>query len=279
VRTLLLNDLVDSTKMVDALGDERAAKIFEQHDRMARELLKATGGREIDKSDGFLMLFERPMDAVRFALGYHAALEEISERERVTVSSRVGIHVGEVVLRVNSADDVARGAKPLEVEGLAKAMAARFMTLAGLAAFSRVLETSETLEEYLTAITVIPAVTFMAINALRISWIVHLSFREKMAIIGLSTLMIGLLSFIVFTAVLNGTDNLLPFVSYYLEAYSPPLSQFMLMVAVFGYLTGRPDFLDISLLYALINFIGTVAVLKFFEYRDLGRASRGDGDA
>ncbi len=131
VRTLLLNDLVDSTQLVEELGDERAAEIFEQHDRKARELLKATGGREIDKSDGFLMLFERPMDAVRFALGYHAALEEISEREGVPVSSRVGIHVGEVVLRVSSAEDVARGAKPLEVEGLAKAMAARFMTLAG----------------------------------------------------------------------------------------------------------------------------------------------------
>lgn len=53
----------------------------------------------------------------------------------------------------------------------------------------------------------------------------------------------------------------------------------VLLVAVFGYLTDRPDFLDISLLYALINFIGTVAVLKFFEYRDLGRAGPGDGEA
>ncbi len=131
VRTLLLNDLVDSTKLVEKLGDERAASILEHHDRMARDILKANHGRENDKSDGFLMLFERPLDAVRFALGYHAALEEISGQEGVTVSSRVGIHIGEVVLRVNSPDDVARGAKPLEVEGLAKAMAARFMTLAG----------------------------------------------------------------------------------------------------------------------------------------------------
>ena len=46
----------------------------------------------------------------------------------------------------------------------------------------------------------------------------------------------------------------------------------VLLVAVFGFLTERPDFLDISLLYALINFVGTIAVLKFFEYRDLGHA-------
>lgn len=39
----------------------------------------------------------------------------------------------------------------------------------------------------------------------------------------------------------------------------------VLLLAVVGFLTGRPDFLDIALVYALINFIGTVAVLKFFE--------------
>ncbi len=50
----------------------------------------------------------------------------------------------------------------------------------------------------------------------------------------------------------------------------------VLLVAVFGFLTDRPDFLDISLLYALINFVGTIAVLKFFEYRDLGHAGPSD---
>jgi multicomponent Na+:H+ antiporter subunit F len=50
----------------------------------------------------------------------------------------------------------------------------------------------------------------------------------------------------------------------------------VLLVAVFGFLTERPDFLDISLLYALINFVGTIAVLKFFEYRDLGHAGPGE---
>ena len=44
----------------------------------------------------------------------------------------------------------------------------------------------------------------------------------------------------------------------------------VLIIAVYGFLTGRPDFTDIALVYALINFIGTVAVLKFFEYGDLG---------
>jgi len=40
----------------------------------------------------------------------------------------------------------------------------------------------------------------------------------------------------------------------------------ILLIAVFGFLTGRPDFLDIALAYAMINFISTIAILKFFRY-------------
>jgi len=46
----------------------------------------------------------------------------------------------------------------------------------------------------------------------------------------------------------------------------------VLMIAVLGFLIGRPEFLDIALAYALINFVGTIAVLKVFKYGDLGRA-------
>jgi multicomponent Na+:H+ antiporter subunit F len=37
-----------------------------------------------------------------------------------------------------------------------------------------------------------------------------------------------------------------------------------------GFIGGRPDFLDIALLYALMNFIATIAILKFVEYKRLG---------
>jgi multicomponent Na+:H+ antiporter subunit F len=50
----------------------------------------------------------------------------------------------------------------------------------------------------------------------------------------------------------------------------------VLMIAALGFLMGRPEFLDIALVYALINFIGTIAVLKFFRYGDLGRAGGRD---
>ena len=47
----------------------------------------------------------------------------------------------------------------------------------------------------------------------------------------------------------------------------------VLLIAVLGFLAGRPEFLDLALVYALINFIGTIAVLKYFEVGDLGKAS------
>jgi len=46
----------------------------------------------------------------------------------------------------------------------------------------------------------------------------------------------------------------------------------ILLLALFGFLTGRPEFLDIALTYALLNVIGTLAVLKFFRYGGLGHA-------
>jgi multicomponent Na+:H+ antiporter subunit F len=42
----------------------------------------------------------------------------------------------------------------------------------------------------------------------------------------------------------------------------------VLFIAVIGFLTGRPDFLDIALVYALINFVSTVAVLRLSHYRE-----------
>jgi TolB-like protein/class 3 adenylate cyclase/tetratricopeptide (TPR) repeat protein len=127
----LLCDLVASTKLVERIGDAAAAELLARHDRRARELMAVHNGREIDKSDGFLLLFERPIEAVRFAIAYRAGLRELGAAFDSAMSSRIGIHLGEVVLRENAADDVARGAKPLEVEGLAKAIAARVMALAG----------------------------------------------------------------------------------------------------------------------------------------------------
>ena len=44
----------------------------------------------------------------------------------------------------------------------------------------------------------------------------------------------------------------------------------ILVLALFGFLTERPDFLDLGLTYALLNYVGTFAVLKFFRRGSLG---------
>lgn len=44
----------------------------------------------------------------------------------------------------------------------------------------------------------------------------------------------------------------------------------VVIVAVMGFLKGRPDFLDLALVYALVNFVATIAILRFVEKRSLG---------
>lgn len=54
----------------------------------------------------------------------------------------------------------------------------------------------------------------------------------------------------------------------------------VLLLGLMGFVTGRPDFLDIALLYALINFTATLAILRFFSYRkDPAKAEAKGGDA
>ncbi|HEY5325174.1 MAG TPA: hypothetical protein VIK58_20275, partial [Caldimonas sp.] len=126
IKALLLTDVVDSTRLAETLGDSAMAEIWAAHDRVSRALLGPWRGREIDKTDGMLLLFDNAADAVAYAMEYHRAMASLP----TPLAARVGLHVGPVILRENAAEDIARGAKPLEVEGLAKPIAARVMALA-----------------------------------------------------------------------------------------------------------------------------------------------------
>jgi multicomponent Na+:H+ antiporter subunit F len=54
----------------------------------------------------------------------------------------------------------------------------------------------------------------------------------------------------------------------------------VVLISVHGFIAGRPEFLDLALVYALINFIGTIAVTKFVTFSDMGHGGdsedRGD---
>src|SRR6185312_2426233 len=70
LRAVLVCDLADSAQLTQRLGDVEAAELAQRLDRIARDLVYRHRGQEIDKSDGFLLLFERPVYAVAFALDY-----------------------------------------------------------------------------------------------------------------------------------------------------------------------------------------------------------------
>ena len=125
-KALLLTDLVDSAALGARLGDAAMAALGAEHDRLARDQLRTWRGREIDKTDGFLLLFDQARDALGYALAYQRALAGLEP----PLVARCGLHVGPVTLRQTPAADVALGAKPLEVDGLAKLVAARVMATA-----------------------------------------------------------------------------------------------------------------------------------------------------
>jgi multicomponent Na+:H+ antiporter subunit F len=52
----------------------------------------------------------------------------------------------------------------------------------------------------------------------------------------------------------------------------------IMLLALFGFMTDRPEFLDIGITYVLLNMIGTLAVLKFFRYGALGHAQDPERD-
>lgn len=130
IRALLLTDLCDSVSLVERIGDVASAGLFRSHDLLVLELQQRWSGRLIDRSDGMLLVFERPLHAIGFALDYMAGLDRLGHARQLTLKARAGLHVGEVLLWENSQQAIDVGAKPLEVEGLAKPMAARLMTMA-----------------------------------------------------------------------------------------------------------------------------------------------------
>ena len=59
-----------------------------------------------------------------------------------------------------------------------------------------------------------------------------------------------------------------------LQAASTTGTCAMLLLALLGFLDGRPEFLDIALVYGLLNVVGVIAVLKFFTESTAGSRRR-----
>ncbi len=130
LRALLFTDLCDSLLLVERIGDVAAAELFQHHDRLVLALQQQWNGRQIDRSDGVFLLFERAIDGLGFALDYQREVQKLGQQRQLPLRARAGLHVGEVLIWDNSPEAINAGAKPVEVEGLAKPMAARLMALA-----------------------------------------------------------------------------------------------------------------------------------------------------
>ena len=121
---IVLLDIIGSTAFVQKVGAVKAAKWFQYHDRLTRNLCYRFDGREIDRSDGFLLSFDRTIDAVNFALLYQAQIPT-----KTKLNCRIGIHWGSIIEVEQDELFVASGAKRIELEGLSKNIAARTMSL------------------------------------------------------------------------------------------------------------------------------------------------------
>jgi class 3 adenylate cyclase/tetratricopeptide (TPR) repeat protein len=95
ITTILFTDLVDSTTLMQRVGDERAQKLFETHHQLLSDAVSAHGGSELQwLGDGLMVAFASTADAVRCAIAMQqAAAQHPGER----LAIRVGMNVGEVL--------------------------------------------------------------------------------------------------------------------------------------------------------------------------------------
>lgn len=121
---IVLLDLIGSTDFVQKHGARKSAEWFQYHDRLARSLLRRFDGREIDRSDGFLLSFDRIVDAVNFSLHYQDTVPD-----KTRLETRIGVHWGPVVEVEQDELETMVGAKRFELEGISKNITARVMSM------------------------------------------------------------------------------------------------------------------------------------------------------
>jgi class 3 adenylate cyclase len=93
-RTFLFTDIVDSTKLLDALGDAKWSRLLDRHDRILGDAIEQARGEVIKHTgDGFFAAFDTPAAAVDAAVAIQRALED------EFVSVRIGVHSGEALER------------------------------------------------------------------------------------------------------------------------------------------------------------------------------------
>jgi class 3 adenylate cyclase len=92
--TVLFTDIVDSTRSAAAMGDQQWGRLLESHDQMAKQFVDKHRGNLVKSTgDGILATFDGPGRAVRCALAFGSAAQQIG------LPLRAGLHTGEIELR------------------------------------------------------------------------------------------------------------------------------------------------------------------------------------
>jgi len=90
-RTFLFTDIVDSTRLLETLGDDKWKRLLARHDELIRERIVESGGEVVKKTgDGFFASFDNPKAAIDAAVGIQRALAA----EIVAPDVRIGVHAG-----------------------------------------------------------------------------------------------------------------------------------------------------------------------------------------
>ena len=96
VKTFMFTDIVGSTTLVDALGDEAWETLLRWHDETLRELFRAHGGEEVVATgDGFFVGFDSPQAALSCATAIQRKLAEHRRQHGFAPQVRLGVHVSD----------------------------------------------------------------------------------------------------------------------------------------------------------------------------------------
>ena len=90
-RTFLFTDIVDSTRLLDTLGDDKWKRLLARHNELVRDAIAEHGGEVVKQTgDGFFASFENPKAAIEAAVAIQRALAA----EIVAPDVRIGAHAG-----------------------------------------------------------------------------------------------------------------------------------------------------------------------------------------
>lgn len=100
VKSFMFTDIVASTRLVEALGDQAWGHLLKWHDKTLRSLFLANGGEEVKQAgDGFFVAFDRPADALACAASIQRALEDHRSAHGFAPQVRIGLYCGEATRR------------------------------------------------------------------------------------------------------------------------------------------------------------------------------------